>query len=131
MEIKKLDEAITKDATYIGGNAEIGIYKFTGMSAEEIIVVKKGREAKGTTAAIPDQKFVLLELSGQCEKQGVAIGLQRMSIPYIKGWAEATDANAFVTVEVYHALNSDGSPKLSPSGYPVLRTRVLSVEQPA
>lgn len=131
MELKKLSVEESKGATIIGSQLELGTYKLTGLSAEEVLVIKKGTPAKGSTPAVPDQKFLLLELTGNCEKNGVSIGLQRISVPYVKGWAEATDTNATVTVEVYNVLNTDGTQKLSPSGYPVQRTRVVSVEEPA
>lgn len=126
MELKKLSSEDSKGATIIGGQLELGVYKLTTLSAEEVLVVKKGMPAPA-----PDQKFILLELTGTCEKDGVSIGLQRIAIPYVKGWAENTDSNSVVTVEVYSLQDKEGNPKLSASGYPVQRTRIISVEEPA
>lgn len=131
MEIKKLTAAEAQGATVIGGQIELGTYRITGMKAEEILVIKKTAASKDGKVAAKEQKFILLELSGQCSKDNISIGMQRISVPYVQGWAEATDENSTVTVEVFNVLNADGTPKLSASGYPIQRTRIISVEAPA
>jgi hypothetical protein len=123
MEVIKLSDSQKAGATVISGQLEQGTYKFSSCKAAEIVVSATPSDKKEQP-----KKYILLELEGNAEKDGVTLGRLKCSIPLVPGWAESVDPNSTVVIEVAPVLDQNNQPKLTNSGYVKLRTRVISVE---